>query len=151
VSLAVGRMLAATYIVDDRHLPRGEVLLFGGDTAYPVATVDEIDKRLVQPWNDAFREGRVGPRVGSAGRSGPKRVLLGIPGNHDWYDGLDGFARLFRRRMGEASSDEPKKSLRVLKRLRTRKVGLVARELHLDEVGGFFRLVADLAKSIKAF
>ena len=25
------------------------------------------------------------------------RVLLGIPGNHDWYDGLDGFARMFRR------------------------------------------------------
>jgi len=25
-------------------------------------------------------------------------VLLGIPGNHDWYDGLDGFQRLFRRR-----------------------------------------------------
>jgi hypothetical protein len=151
VSLAVGRMLAATYIVDDRHLARGEVLLFGGDTAYPVATVDEIDKRLVQPWNEAFREGRVGPRAGSSGGRGPKRVLLGIPGNHDWYDGLDGFARLFRRRMGEASSDEPKKSHRVLKRLRTRKVGLVARELHLDEVGGFFRLLADLAKSIKAF
>ena len=24
------------------------------------------------------------------------RVLLGIPGNHDWYDGLQGFSRLFR-------------------------------------------------------
>jgi len=29
---------------------------------------------------------------------GRRRVLLGIPGNHDWYDGLDGFARMFRRR-----------------------------------------------------
>jgi hypothetical protein len=29
------------------------------------------------------------------------RVLLGIPGNHDWYDGLDGFQRLFRRRTGD--------------------------------------------------
>src|SRR5580693_813910 len=25
---------------------------------------------------------------------GKPRVLLSIPGNHDWYDGLDGFARL---------------------------------------------------------
>ncbi len=24
------------------------------------------------------------------------RVLLGLPGNHDWYDGLQGFSRLFR-------------------------------------------------------
>ena len=30
--------------------------------------------------------------------TGGRRVLLGIPGNHDWYDGLDGFARMFRRR-----------------------------------------------------
>ena len=29
---------------------------------------------------------------------GRQRVLLGIPGNHDWYDGLDGFGRMFRRR-----------------------------------------------------
>ena len=32
-----------------------------------------------------------------SGTGGRRRVLLGIPGNHDWYDGLDGFARLFRR------------------------------------------------------
>ena len=37
------------------------------------------------------------------------RVLLGIPGNHDWYDGLDGFARMFRRRAAE--DDEPRPSV----------------------------------------
>src|SRR6185503_15541926 len=30
-----------------------------------------------------------------------RRVLLGLAGNHDWYDGLDGFARMFRRIEGE--------------------------------------------------
>jgi hypothetical protein len=34
-------------------------------------------------------------------KDGKPRVLLGIPGNHDWYDGLDGFQRLFRRRSNE--------------------------------------------------
>ena len=73
-------------------LPRGDMLVFGGDISYPVATADEIYKRLVLPWNEQLRK---------AGASSRKRVLLGVPGNHDWYDGLDGFGRLFRRRIDE--------------------------------------------------
>ncbi len=149
VSAAVGRLVAATYTVKDdageeRTLPRGEVLLFGGDTAYPVATAEEIDRRLVQPWNEAFGEPDETPRL-----------LLGIPGNHDWYDGLDGFGRLFRRGTGGGATHHPKEGSRLLRRLRrgarTREVGLAVRELHLDEVGGFFRLLANTARSVRAF
>jgi hypothetical protein len=70
-------------------VPRGELLLFGGDTAYPVATAQEIANRVLVPFNQVLEQ------LPHDGRS---RVLLGIPGNHDWYDGLDGFARMFRRR-----------------------------------------------------
>jgi hypothetical protein len=150
VSQAVGRMLFAEYTVDEGGetllLPRGDVLLFGGDTAYPVATADEIYRRVVQPWNEVLDELPPEPRRHS-------RVLLGIPGNHDWYDGLDGFGRMFRRRARSAdrdrvdspSPDAPRR------RRRGRKVGLVARGLHLDEVGGTLRLIADAAKAIRAF
>lgn len=71
------------------HLPRGDILLHGGDVAYPVATEDEIHNRLIVPWNRALRE---------MGDDDTPRVLLGIPGNHDWYDGIDGYARMFRER-----------------------------------------------------
>jgi hypothetical protein len=71
--------------------PRGDILLFGGDTAYPVATVDEVTNRVLVPFNQHLQ------RHGD----GASRVLMGIPGNHDWYDGLDGFARLFRRRFDD--------------------------------------------------
>ena len=81
VSRAVGVMLAADYLLPtpstspstprteqgERALPRGELLLMGGDVAYPVATADEIHERLVMPWNEAFR---------AAGGSGTPRVLL---------------------------------------------------------------------------
>jgi hypothetical protein len=94
VSSAVARLLFAAYELPDPvqtgsflEAPRGDVLLFGGDTAYPVATADEIRDRVVVPWN----------RVLVERDDGRRRVLLGIPGNHDWYDGLDGFGRLFRR------------------------------------------------------
>lgn len=68
--------------------PRGDILFFGGDTAYPVATAEEIHDRVVVPFNRVLLERY----------DGRDRALVGIPGNHDWYDGLDGFARLFRRR-----------------------------------------------------
>lgn len=88
VSERVAELVAREYEVDDggrrERLPRGDVLFLGGDLAYPVATVREVTRRLVEPWN----------RVLSALPEEPQRLLLAVPGNHDWYDGLDGFARL---------------------------------------------------------
>jgi hypothetical protein len=99
LSHAVARMLFAEYEVEAGAnpgeggtllLPRGKLLIFGGDTAYPVATELEIHNRVIVPFNHILRKAHDGKR----------RVLLGIPGNHDWYDGLDGFGRMFRRRRG---------------------------------------------------
>ena len=98
VSRAVARLVFASYELPDPDrpgqfltAPRGDVLFFGGDTAYPVATAQEILNRIVVPWNQV---------LAALPDDGRRRVLLGIPGNHDWYDGLDGFARMFRRRAG---------------------------------------------------
>jgi hypothetical protein len=92
-SRAVAELVARTYDVPAADggsavLPRGDILLFGGDTAYPVATATEIEARVLAPWNSVF----------AAVDDGKRRALLGIPGNHDWFDGLDGFARMFRAR-----------------------------------------------------
>lgn len=145
VSAKVGAMLASTYEIDGRVLPRGDLLVFGGDISYPVATADEIYKRLVLPWNEELR------RVGASAR---KRVLLGAPGNHDWYDGLDGFGRLFRRRIDEPfRADDRDTTPRLGKRLRKRpgrKVGLVARTIHLDEVGGLYGLLVGFFRTVRA-
>jgi hypothetical protein len=151
VSAAVGNMLASTYDVDDGQgnrlfLPRGDVLVFGGDISYPVATADEIYKRLVLPWNEQLRKALASSR---------KRVVLGVPGNHDWYDGLDGFGRLFRRSVDEPFRADVKDTTpRLGKQLRGRtgrKVGLVARQLHLDEVGSAYGLVLAFVRSVRAF
>ena len=91
LSAAVGRMLFSEYTLDGedaRRLPRGDVLICGGDIAYPLSSGKELERRLLGPWNAVLRE---------RAPDGRGRVLLGIPGNHDWYDGLDGFGRLFRR------------------------------------------------------
>jgi hypothetical protein len=157
VSRAVGRMLFASYAVEEngqtRVLPRGDVLLFGGDTAYPVATGEEIARRLVAPWNDVLREGADADE-GASGEE-PRRVLLGIAGNHDWYDGLDGFGRLFRRKPHGTSLDEevsrtPERAEQRRKADRKREAGIVARQLHLDEVSGIVGMLAAAWRSVRA-
>ncbi len=60
------------------------VLIFGGDQVYPVASRDEYAKRLVKPYESAR------PRT-----EAPYPELFAIPGNHDWYDNLVTFTRLF--------------------------------------------------------
>jgi hypothetical protein len=158
VSQAVARMLFASYQVEEggltRVLPRGDVLLFGGDTAYPVATGEEIARRVVVPWNEVLRE-----RTQDDER---RRVLLGIPGNHDWYDGLDGFGRLFRRKplgalddsASQAQSaralDEPRSTPAPRRRRVKRRTGIAARHLHLDEVGGVLAMFASAWRGVRA-
>ena len=147
VSAAVGRMVFAEYVVDEpgageQALPRGDVLLFGGDTAYPVATADEIFRRLLEPWNELL-EPTYDPEA-------PPRALLAIPGNHDWYDGLDGFGRLFRRTAGDALRGHGDAAAPRKKDPGSRAVGLVARGLHLDELGGTISTIAGVAKTTRA-
>lgn len=95
VSKAVAQLVVSSYEVDDPDnpgaklvLPRGDLLIFGGDTAYPVATDMEIHNRVIVPFNEVLR-----PAF-----DGKSRAILGVPGNHDWYAGLDGFGRMFRAR-----------------------------------------------------
>jgi hypothetical protein len=101
VSRAVAELVAAEYEVPSSSgegtetLPRGDILLFGGDTAYPVATSTEIEARLLRPWNEVFADRY----------DGKTRAMLGIAGNHDWFDGLDGFARMFRARSGPLAKE----------------------------------------------
>ncbi|RYZ01588.1 MAG: hypothetical protein EOO73_34980 [Myxococcales bacterium] len=111
VSRAVARLVVEPYELPDPDAPgsylvapRGELLLFGGDTAYPVATAQEITNRVLVPFNEAL-----------AGKDTKPRVLLGIPGNHDWYDGLDGFGRMFRVRPPEDEADARPSMLGVSK------------------------------------
>ncbi len=76
-------------VVGERRLPRGRMLLMGGDQVYPTASGDEYENRTKGPDRAALP---VPPAVG------PRPTLFALPGNHDWYDGLTAFLRLFARR-----------------------------------------------------
>ncbi|HRE12361.1 MAG TPA: metallophosphoesterase [Ignavibacteria bacterium] len=69
---------------------RGEVLIFGGDEVYPTPSKKGYKERLITPYEQAFGDDK--PET-------PPHVFA-IPGNHDWYDGLESFTRLFCSDLG---------------------------------------------------
>ncbi len=68
----------------DESLPRGRVLVMGGDQVYPTASWRSYEERTKGPYQAALPVG-----------GGNPPTLYALPGNHDWYDGLTAFLRLF--------------------------------------------------------
>ncbi|MDR8389604.1 metallophosphoesterase [Aliifodinibius sp. S!AR15-10] len=71
---------------EHHDLKRGNILVMGGDEVYPTATAQEYKNRLVAPYTSSLS------RVDE--KDDPP-TLFAIPGNHDWYDGLSSFLKLF--------------------------------------------------------
>ncbi len=72
------------------RLPRGAALVMGGDEVYPTPSARGYEDRTRGPYRAAL------PKEAEPGGTGP--LLLALPGNHDWYDGLTAFLRLFCQR-----------------------------------------------------
>ena len=76
------------------ELPRGEFLFVGGDTAYHASDYMTLVNRMQHPFKYAF-EDLVKDKLIAPDE--PRRPIFGIPGNHDYYDQIDGFRRQFRK------------------------------------------------------
>jgi hypothetical protein len=74
---------------------RGDILILGGDEVYPFPTLDTYNTKFKVPFDAA------GDRTESFAEQG-RPLMFAIPGNHDWYDGLGNFMKLFcqQRRIG---------------------------------------------------
>lgn len=89
---AMARLAAEDTLTGDK-LPRGRLLILGGDQVYPTASREEYRDRFIAPFDAAYTAGGVArwPET-------DRPHLYAIPGNHDWYDGLNSFFGLFCRR-----------------------------------------------------
>jgi hypothetical protein len=63
---------------------RGRILVFGGDEVYPTPSRALYKQKLVAPFEAAL-----------SWTTAPYDRAFAIPGNHDWYDSLVAFTRLF--------------------------------------------------------
>jgi hypothetical protein len=115
--------LAYLYLTDidigHRKLPRGEFLFVGGDTAYHIADYPTLAERFQKPFRWAYKDLKThrSPEI-------PWRPIFGLPGNHDYYDALDGFNRQFARphspeRKRDLQNMKPQLSIPGFERLQT--------------------------------
>ncbi|MGW6396465.1 hypothetical protein ACWFR1_39570 [Streptomyces sp. NPDC055103] len=63
--------------------PRASLLVLGGDQVYPVASTTAYEDRMKGPYRAALPSAPDLP------------LMVVLPGNHDWYDGLTAFLRMF--------------------------------------------------------
>jgi hypothetical protein len=85
---AVASLLARKSLkIGDQELPRGHLLIMGGDEVYPKASENAYRYQLRMPYAWAFPDPDPDSEKGVP--------LLAVPGNHDWYDGLVLFLAYF--------------------------------------------------------
>ncbi|WP_018685925.1 metallophosphoesterase family protein [Actinokineospora enzanensis] len=85
---SVASLLAAPELdLDGHRLPRGRLLVMGGDEVYPFASTRAYEDRSKGVYRAAL------PLV-----DGAAPTLFALPGNHDWYDGLTAFLRVFAQK-----------------------------------------------------
>ncbi|HEX6500403.1 MAG TPA: metallophosphoesterase [Micromonosporaceae bacterium] len=73
--------------VDGESTPRGRFVVLGGDQVYPTASWQQYEDRFKGPYRAALPHRPEGHRP----------TLYALPGNHDWYDGLTAFLRIFAK------------------------------------------------------
>ncbi|MBO0722354.1 MAG: hypothetical protein J2P41_16120, partial [Blastocatellia bacterium] len=81
-------------------LPRGRFLFVGGDTGYHIADYETLANRFQTPFEWAYQD-LTEDLKDLPNDLDVRRPLLGIPGNHDYYDEIDGFRRQFRRHVSD--------------------------------------------------
>ena len=94
-TFSVATLLARPHLTVGRYATeRGQLLIMGGDEVYPTPEIHEYDNRLRGPYTAAFpRKKDSDLSCDPLGESSP--ALFAIPGNHDWYDGLTNFLKVF--------------------------------------------------------
>jgi hypothetical protein len=85
---AIACLLAQPHLdIGNVRLPRGSVLILGGDEVYPTAKRDDYTVKMRLPYEFALPDSEEAKKI----------PMLVLPGNHDWYDGLVNFLAIFCR------------------------------------------------------
>ena len=76
-------------------LEHGRLLILSGDEVYPWPTHEDYELKTFKPYAMALSEPPIDPQTRRLPPA--SRHVFAIPGNHDWYDGLNAFDDQFCR------------------------------------------------------
>lgn len=96
---AVARTVLADQVVgnDGQLLPRGELMVLGGDLAYPSASSLDYRYRFTELFEAALPDEASYNEAGTALVRSQPFTLVALPQNHDWMDSASTFGRYFLR------------------------------------------------------
>ena len=108
---SIASLLSRDFLVLDNNdeqlrLPRGTFLLMGGDEIYPGPSEKNYQNRLTKPFTHAWdwlwlndasttQESNIKRQQGHYMHLDKTPDVFAIPGNHDWYDSLIAFRKVF--------------------------------------------------------
>ncbi len=101
---SIASLLSRDYLfLDGEKLPRGEFLVLGGDEVYPGPSEKNYQERLVSPYQHAWDwlwlnksvDMNSHREMGEFIQLYKTPEIYAIPGNHDWYDSLIAFRKVF--------------------------------------------------------
>lgn len=107
---------------DKLKLPRGSFLLLGGDEIYPGPSEINYENRLLNPFHHAWdwlwlndtntaQDNNIKRQTGTYLPLERTPDIYAIPGNHDWYDSLIAFRKIFcnvfeKKRIGQWKTNQ---------------------------------------------
>lgn len=117
----------------NNELPRGAFLFVGGDTCYHVADYAGLGLRFQKVFDWAYEDLKAASQLDDEQAEAKywtelkRRPIFGVPGNHDYYDMVDGFNRQFGRSITRETkfinlkgrNMHPQLRLRAFKRFQT--------------------------------
>lgn len=77
-------------ITGESEQRRADLLVLGGDLVYPVAK----ESRYKERFTSVFRHAVHLANAAAPANAGDKKPIVALPGNHDWYDGLNSFVKM---------------------------------------------------------
>lgn len=75
-------------------LPRGNILIFGGDLVYPVASEENYQKFFYSHFKEALPKS-LQKLLPLSNSDNVDKMVFAFPQNHDWYDSLASFSQIF--------------------------------------------------------
>ena len=85
---------------NDYILKKGKLLILGSDIVYPTPEIENYDNRFKIPYRAACKKDEPANKteIEEADKVENETLMFAIPGNHDWYDGLTNFTKIFMQK-----------------------------------------------------
>lgn len=97
------KLLPKDHFLQTNKIPRGDLLILGGDLVYPVANEENYRNKFLNFFKAALSQDN--QEKLPITKKDATRAVVSFPQNHDWYDNLSSFSQIFCQKEKETFLD----------------------------------------------